>query len=72
MTNLLEANPQDDPGTRGDEFFVVNGDSYGARRAAAPVRARAVQRLDLVHVRRRGANGKARCATSPATIAGTI
>ncbi len=27
--HLLEANPQDDPGTRGDEFFVVNGDSYG-------------------------------------------
>jgi hypothetical protein len=27
--HLLEANPQDDPDTRGDEFFVVNGDSYG-------------------------------------------
>ncbi|MGH7616154.1 MAG: carboxypeptidase-like regulatory domain-containing protein [Gemmatimonadaceae bacterium] len=27
--HLLEANPQDDPSTRGDEFFVVNGDSYG-------------------------------------------
>jgi hypothetical protein len=27
--HLLEANPQDDPNTRGDEFFVVNGDSYG-------------------------------------------
>ena len=27
--HLLEANPQEDPNTRGDEFFVVNGDSYG-------------------------------------------
>jgi len=27
---LLEANPQDDPSTRGDEFFSVDGDSYGA------------------------------------------
>ena len=27
---LLEANPQDDPSTRGDEFFPVDGDSYGA------------------------------------------
>jgi hypothetical protein len=27
--HLLESNPQDDPNTRGDEFFVVNGDSYG-------------------------------------------
>ena len=27
---LLEGNPQDDPGTRGDEFFPVDGDSYGA------------------------------------------
>jgi hypothetical protein len=27
---LLEANPQDDPNTRGDEFFPVDGESYGA------------------------------------------
>ena len=27
---LLEANPQDDPSRRGDEFFPVDGDSYGA------------------------------------------
>jgi len=27
--HLLEANPQDDPATRGDEFLLVNGDSYG-------------------------------------------
>jgi len=27
---LLEANPQDDPSVRGDEFFPVDGDSYGA------------------------------------------
>jgi hypothetical protein len=27
---LLEANPQDDPNTRGDEFLHVNGESYGA------------------------------------------
>ncbi|HXT16315.1 MAG TPA: TonB-dependent receptor [Gemmatimonadaceae bacterium] len=26
---LLEANPQEDPNVRGDEFFPVNGDSYG-------------------------------------------
>ena len=26
---LLEANPQEDPGVRGDEFFPVGGDSYG-------------------------------------------
>ena len=28
--NLLESNPQEDPNLRGDEFFPVNGDSYGA------------------------------------------
>ena len=28
--NLLEGNPQDDPARHGDEFNVVNGDSYGA------------------------------------------
>ena len=28
--NLLEGNPQDDPARHGDEFIVVNGDSYGA------------------------------------------
>ncbi|MEO9034900.1 MAG: carboxypeptidase regulatory-like domain-containing protein [Gemmatimonadaceae bacterium] len=28
--NLLEANPQADPSTPGDEFNVVQGDSYGA------------------------------------------
>ena len=27
--HLLEANPQEDPSRRGDEFFVVDGDSYG-------------------------------------------
>jgi hypothetical protein len=27
--HLLDANPQEDPNTRGDEFFVVDGDSYG-------------------------------------------
>lgn len=27
--NLLEGNPQDDPSRRGDEFLVVDGDSYG-------------------------------------------
>lgn len=27
--HLLEANPQEDPGVRGDEFFPVGGDSYG-------------------------------------------
>ncbi|HEX4682342.1 MAG TPA: TonB-dependent receptor, partial [Gemmatimonadaceae bacterium] len=26
---LLEANPQEDPNQRGDEFFTVGGDSYG-------------------------------------------
>ena len=26
---LLDANPQEDPGIRGDEFFPVTGDSYG-------------------------------------------
>ena len=29
-TNLLEGNPQEDPGRRGDEFFPVDGSSYGA------------------------------------------
>jgi hypothetical protein len=28
--NLLEGNPQEDPARHGDEFNVVNGDSYGA------------------------------------------
>jgi hypothetical protein len=28
--NLLEGNPQEDPARHGDEFTVVNGDSYGA------------------------------------------
>jgi hypothetical protein len=28
--NLLEANPQEDPSKRGDEFFPVDGNSYGA------------------------------------------
>lgn len=28
--NLLEGNPQEDPGRRGDEFFPVDGRSYGA------------------------------------------
>ena len=27
--NLLEGNPQDDPSRRGDEFFPVDGESYG-------------------------------------------
>ncbi|MDB4874599.1 MAG: TonB-dependent receptor plug [Gemmatimonadetes bacterium] len=27
---LLESNPQEDPNVRGDEFFPVDGDSYGA------------------------------------------
>jgi hypothetical protein len=27
--HLLESNPQEDPSRRGDEFFDVNGDSYG-------------------------------------------
>ncbi len=27
---LLESNPQEDPSVRGDEFFPVDGDSYGA------------------------------------------
>src|SRR5262249_25639248 len=27
---LLEANPQEDPNRRGDEFFPVDGDSHGA------------------------------------------
>lgn len=27
--NLLEGNPQEDPSSRGDEFFPVNGGSYG-------------------------------------------
>jgi hypothetical protein len=28
--HLLDGNPQDDPSRRGDEFLVVDGDSYGA------------------------------------------
>jgi hypothetical protein len=28
--HLLESNPQEDPDVRGDEFFPVDGDSYGA------------------------------------------
>lgn len=28
--NLLEGNPQEDPSRRGDEFFPVDGNSYGA------------------------------------------